>query len=153
MKMLERQENLFTSHAKVISGMEGRAEMELAQEKINQDELKEVHQKEINAFKASFETRIMELEEEHRPYRDIAERILARDRECSKSPRERSEGIMDQGNLAAHGGNCLAVSKRIASSPNVGDTEWVESLYGVGIETFIKHQDSLRMRFLTCDTR
>ncbi|KAF7877659.1 hypothetical protein EAF04_001330 [Stromatinia cepivora] len=148
MKMLERQENLFASHAKVISGMEGRAEMALVQEKINQDELREAQQKEINALKVSFETRIMELEEEHRPYRDIAERILAREREWSKPPRERSEEIMDQGNLAAHGGNCLAVSKRIASSPNVGDNEWFESLYGVSIEIFIKRQDSRTMRKL-----
>ncbi|CAD6456804.1 358137e5-3eab-4f24-98d5-e75fbe8a2dec [Sclerotinia trifoliorum] len=148
MKMLERQESLIASHAKVVSGMEGRAELALAQEKVNQDDLKEAHTKEINALKASFETRIMELEEEHRPYRDIAERILARERECSKPPKERSEEIMDQGNLAAHGGNCLAVSKRIASSPNFDDNEWFESLYGVSIETFTKYQDSLKMRRL-----
>lgn len=116
------QEKLIASHSKVISGMKEQANIDRTEEKIKQDKLADAHQKAIDSLNASHKAQItklqtdidalnencknqiMELEKEHLPYRDLAERILAREFEWCKPPRERNEEIIYQGNLAAHGG-------------------------------------------------
>ncbi|TEY77688.1 hypothetical protein BOTCAL_0052g00270 [Botryotinia calthae] len=136
------QEKLIASHSKVVDGLKEEAKIKHTKEKIKQEKLEDDHQEAIHSLKTSYEaqiaqlktdivalntsceTRFIELEKEHLPYRDIAERILAREFEWCKPPRERNEGIMYQGNLAAHGGNCHAVLKRTELSPNDGDDEW-----------------------------
>ncbi|KAF7930870.1 hypothetical protein EAE99_004120 [Botrytis elliptica] len=160
------QEKLIASHGKVIDGMKEEASIKRTDEKIKQDKLKDAHQKAIESLHASYkaqitkletdinalnkncETRIMAVEKEHLPYRDLAERVLAREFEWCKHPRARNEEIIDQGNLAAHGGNCLAVLRRTELSPTDGDDEWFRLWYGISIETFAKHKDSPRIQKL-----
>ncbi|KAF7880827.1 uncharacterized protein EAF02_006718 [Botrytis sinoallii] len=160
------QEKLIASHGKLIDGMKEEANIKRTEEKIKQDKLKDAHQKAIESLHASYkaqimkletdinalnkncETRIMEVEKEHLPYRDLAESVLAREFEWCKHPRARNEEIIDQGNLAAHGGNCLAVLRRTELSPTDGDDEWFRLWYGISIETFAKHKDSPRIQKL-----
>ncbi|KAF5873762.1 uncharacterized protein Bfra_005226 [Botrytis fragariae] len=160
------QEKLIASHGKVINGMKEAANIKGTEENIKQNKLKEAHQKAIDslnvshkaqitkleadlqALNTSCETRIMELEKEHLPYRDLAERILAREFEWCKHPRARNEEIIDQGNLAAHGGNCRAVLRRTELNPNDGDNEWFRLWYGISIEAFAENKDSPRIKKL-----
>ncbi|TGO41239.1 hypothetical protein BHYA_0024g00160 [Botrytis hyacinthi] len=160
------QEKLIASHSKVINGMKEQAKINLTEEKIKQDKLTDAHQKATDSLNASYkaqiteletdievlnencENRIMELEKGHLPYRDLAERILAREFEWCKPPRARNEEIIYQGNLAAHGGNCRAVLRRIELSPSDEHNEWFIHWYGISIETFAKHKDSTRMEKL-----
>ncbi|KAM0170052.1 hypothetical protein ACHAPF_009422 [Botrytis cinerea] len=160
------QEKLIASHGKVIDGLKEEAKIKRTEEEIKQKKLRDTQKEAIDSLKTSYEaqmaqlkididvlntsckTRLIELEKEHSPYRDIAERILAREFEWCKPPRERNEEIIYQGNLAAHGGNCRAVLRRTELSPSDEDEEWFKHWYGVSLKTFAEHKDSPKMQKL-----
>ncbi|EMR81460.1 hypothetical protein BcDW1_9960 [Botrytis cinerea BcDW1] len=142
------QEKLIASHGKVIDGLKEEAKIKRTEEEIKQKKLRDTQQEAIDSLKTNYEARLIELEKEHSPYRDIAERILAREFEWCKPPRERNEEIIYQGNLAAHGGNCRAVLRRTELSPSDEDEEWFKHWYGVSLKTFAEHKDSPKMQKL-----
>lgn len=122
-KAMEDKEKLLASHATAIAGLAAQAEIKLVEEegkheklkavgKTEFDSLKEAHKSEINILKANFEAQITQIESKNKPTRDIGEKILARERELGKPWGERNEGIIDLGNLAAHGGKYICTTPR-----------------------------------------
>ncbi|KAF7948914.1 hypothetical protein EAE96_008095 [Botrytis aclada] len=147
-----KQNRLKGAHQKAIDSLNAKHEAQITKIEAEIFALNKSCESQVTKAKtdidASCENRIVELEKEHLPYRDLAERVLAREFEWCKHPRARNEETIDQGNLAAHGGNCRAVLRRTELSPSDEDAEWFTHWYGVSIETFAKHKDSPRIQKL-----
>ncbi|RAL60071.1 hypothetical protein DID88_000697 [Monilinia fructigena] len=145
MKTLRDQESMIVSHNMAVAGKKAESRIRRLQEQRKIEKLKEAQEIETNTLKADFESQFAELEKKYRPIFEIGESILAREREKSKPYSEHNEEIIDQGNLAAHGGNCLAVSQQMAKNSIDEDKKWFETSYGVSIENFTRHQNSSTM--------
>lgn len=103
-KTLENQRNIIESHNTAMAGKNAETEIKLEEEQRKQDILRALHEDEINTLKAGFESQVSELNKEHLPRLNIADGILARQREGDRPHRERIEEMIDPGNLVAHGG-------------------------------------------------
>ncbi|KAF7948240.1 uncharacterized protein EAE97_003651 [Botrytis byssoidea] len=75
-------------------------------------------------------------------HREVSVSILNRKRELTKPHEIRDDHVIETGNIAAHGGTCLADVFRIKSNPDHNEKVWFQEIYGVAIDTAERYGES-----------
>ncbi|TGO41240.1 hypothetical protein BHYA_0024g00170 [Botrytis hyacinthi] len=75
-------------------------------------------------------------------HREVSVSILNRKRELTKPHEIRDDHVIETGNIAAHGGTCLADVFRIKSNPDNNEKAWFQETYGVSIDTVERYGES-----------
>ncbi|TGO14583.1 hypothetical protein BTUL_0051g00490 [Botrytis tulipae] len=75
-------------------------------------------------------------------HREVSVSILNRKRELTKPHEIRDDHVIETGNIAAHGGTCLADVFRINSNPDNNEKAWFQETYGVSIDTAERYGES-----------
>ncbi|CAD6456799.1 1897f41c-57b4-48c5-80d4-68c5ba380a6f [Sclerotinia trifoliorum] len=102
-------------------------------------------------------TEMEEMLRELAVHSEISISILNRKREMMKPFESRSEHVIVTGNIAAHGGTCLADVFRVKSNADVDDSRWFKERYGVSVDIVERHAGSaafaklVNMRYDMCN--
>ncbi|EMR81462.1 hypothetical protein BcDW1_9962 [Botrytis cinerea BcDW1] len=75
-------------------------------------------------------------------HREVSVSILNRKRELTKPHEIRDDYTIETGNIAAHGGTCLADVFRIKSNGDINEQAWFQETYGVSIDTADRYAES-----------
>ncbi|KAF7897395.1 hypothetical protein EAF00_005623 [Botryotinia globosa] len=129
----------------IINNIEEEYESAVAQAKIECEQTRKEQENTIAKLEEERLATVAEMQRVRRElaaHREVSVSILNRKRELTKPHEIRDDHVIETGNIAAHGGTCLADVFRIKSNPDKNEKAWFQETYGVSIDTAERYGES-----------